>query len=68
MTHVIFARLKIETLEHLFWLCPKVNCFWKEIASFSKPYVNLDQALCKTSIFLGTKAKGNDKLQHCNMT
>ena len=34
-----FCNVEIETLEHLFWLCPVINNFWKEVTAVLKPYI-----------------------------
>ena len=57
-----FCNKEIETLEHLFWLCPLINLFWKEVASLLKPYIDFDNVLCLASVLLGIETKDNSRL------
>ena len=56
-----FCSLETETLEHLFWLCPVINNFWKEVTTVLKPYIDLDGLLSTTSVLLGIRSNRNSR-------
>ena len=57
-----FCNNEIETLEHLFWLCPVTNNFWKEVTVVLKPYIDLNGLLCTTTVLLGIRSKENSRI------
>ena len=57
-----FCSLETETLEHLFWLCPVINNFWKEVTTVLKPYIDLDGLLSTTSVLLGIRSDRYSRL------
>ena len=57
-----FCNNEIETLEHLFWLCPVINNFWKEVTVVLKPYIDLSGLLCTTTVLLGIRSKENSRI------
>ena len=56
-----FCSLETETLEHLFWLCPVINDFWKEVTAVLKPYIDLDGLLSATSVLLGIRSNRSSR-------
>ena len=56
-----FCILETETIEHLFWLCPVINNFLKEVTTVLKPYIDLDGLLSTTSVLLGIKSNRNSR-------
>ena len=57
-----YCNNQSETLDHLFWHCPVIAKFWKDLANSLRPYIDLQSALCKASILLGLKSVKDDKI------
>ena len=57
-----FCGIMTETLEHLFWECPKITQFWKKMVKTLEPYINLYEILNCKSILLGVRLGQNETL------
>ena len=57
-----FCNYEIETLEHLFWLCPVTNNFWRDVIVVLKPYIDLNGLLWATTRLLSIKSKENSRI------
>ena len=57
-----FCGSETETLEHLFWQCPIISNFWKNITIALKPYIDLDGLLNSASVLLGIKTQVNSRI------
>ena len=57
-----FCGVGTETLEHLFWECPIVNQFWKDMVDVFYPLINLNEILYSKSILLGVRLGQNELL------
>ena len=55
---------RVENLTHLFWHCPKVKLFWREL----KSSMNLPLALTISDVILGVENDvAGPRQQQCNM-
>ena len=48
-----FCHSEVETIEHLFFLCPIVKFLWFKLADKMKPYIDITCSLNLRNVLLG---------------
>ena len=57
-----FCEIQEETIEHLFWYCPKIQKFWEDIAQCLDPFIGLRNVLNAKTVLLGYIDKYKNKI------
>ena len=47
------CNLEPETIEHLFWICPIINTFWKSVINKLEPFLDITNYVNPKNILLG---------------
>ena len=60
-----YCNLEPETIEHLFWICPIINAFWKSVINKLEPFLDIKSFVNPTNILLGCcDSTGNILINH----
>ena len=60
-----YCNLEPETIEHLFWICPIINAFWKRVINKLEPFLDIKSFVNPTNILLGCcDSTGNILINH----